>query len=309
MTFRLIRQSEIKIPSIYTSYPRNEACACGSKLRAKNCCLINGKWNKKPSDINPPGEITNFGHQACYANSTNNCSEQISREHCVSKSVLHSLTEDSVIQVSGMNWIPGCESKVVGISSLTAKVLCQRHNNALSPVDSEFQRFISTISSFDGGFRETISKDEVAVFSGEDIERWMLKTICCKVSSGVVAKDGQISNVKMKQVWLDLLYNRNEWPETWGLYINMSESFALKKYFGLRILVANDNNEVLAAEVYVNNIKFHLLLGKPEPPESFGVRRPRTLLFQFKNSVKIIELSWRDKNLKDQILLSRKKVE
>jgi hypothetical protein len=308
---KLIRQSELNFPSIYTSYPRNESCPCGSTIKAKNCCLNNGDWNKKPVSITPKGELTKISRQQCYANITANCSEKISREHCVSETVLKTLADEKyVISVSGMSWVPSGQTKAVGISSLTAKVLCDRHNNALSPIDSEFGRFISTIGSFDTGFNGHNSKNEVVVFCGEDIERWMLKTICAMVSSKMIAKDGKITDIKLREIWLDILYDKKPLPEGWGLYIDMSkESIEHKKSFSLRPLVVKDNNDLLAAEVNVNNIKFHLVLGKPEPPEAFGVRRPKTLIFQYKDVTKIIEISWQDKILKNQILFIRTKKE
>ena len=67
----------------------------------------------------------------CWAAVLGNCSEAISKEHLVSKS----LFKDTVLGVQGLPW---CEDKPkkIGIASLTSKVLCVKHNNALSEVDA-----------------------------------------------------------------------------------------------------------------------------------------------------------------------------
>jgi hypothetical protein len=39
-------------------------------------------------------------------------------------------------------------------------------------------RFFRTILDFDEDFNRDTPKEELAVFSGEDIEKWMLKTVC-----------------------------------------------------------------------------------------------------------------------------------
>ncbi|WP_157726485.1 hypothetical protein [Imhoffiella purpurea] len=66
----------------------------------------------------------------CWASEYSSCDGKISREHYISKSVF----EQPFIYVSGFDWCKDKEKKI-GLSNLTAKILCERHNNSLSFVD------------------------------------------------------------------------------------------------------------------------------------------------------------------------------
>src|SRR5262249_46589640 len=77
-----------------------------------------------------------FRHPACYARELGDCSTAISKEHYVSAVVLRgvSLGEPTVLVQNLSFQQPGTvESK--GISGLVAKVLCEKHNSALSGFD------------------------------------------------------------------------------------------------------------------------------------------------------------------------------
>jgi hypothetical protein len=68
---------------------------------------------------------------SCWAACLGNCSNKLSREHLVSAS----LFTDKKVKVQGYEW---CKDNPVeiGIAGLTSKILCAKHNNDLSPVDS-----------------------------------------------------------------------------------------------------------------------------------------------------------------------------
>jgi hypothetical protein len=63
----------------------------------------------------------------------------MSREHLVSQSIF----PGGNIRVQGFPWCLG-KVKEIAISGLTAKILCERHNNDLSPVDEAGVRAFST---------------------------------------------------------------------------------------------------------------------------------------------------------------------
>lgn len=96
--------------------------------------------------------------------SHSSCSEGRSREHYISAGIF----DQTNIFVQGFDWCP--EEKEVGLSSLTAKILCRRHNSILEAVD---RGGIAAIRAFD----ETVDpgKDTTTSISGHDFERWLLK--------------------------------------------------------------------------------------------------------------------------------------
>jgi hypothetical protein len=74
----------------------------------------------------------------CWAAHVGGCSEKISREHLISRSLFPNPT----VLVEGFDW---CEKpRKVGIDTLTRKILCTHHNSALSTADEVIARFNDT---------------------------------------------------------------------------------------------------------------------------------------------------------------------
>ena len=129
--------------------------------------------------VNPSGPITGIVNSNCYASADGNCSIQISREHTISASLLRQVEHQRTVKVSGLRWQKPQVFDLFPINSLASRVLCDRHNNALSRLDSAISKFSQTLARF-----EALSKSETAIFadeevyfSGEDIQGWMLKYI------------------------------------------------------------------------------------------------------------------------------------
>ena len=96
----------------------------------------------------------------CWAGYFGDCKGEITAEHLVSKS----LFPDGIVFVEGFDW---CKNiKKVGINSLTRKILCKKHNNDFSILDSEAKY---AINCFEKGKTER-------PINGILFERWLLKT-------------------------------------------------------------------------------------------------------------------------------------
>lgn len=113
----------------------------------------------------------------CWASCLGGCSDKVSREHVVSQS----LFRDDEVMVQGFSWCP--QLKKIGISSLTAKILCRHHNSMLSPVDQggadafdalrEMRRISSIREKVGGRFNNVVRH----TIDGPLLERWLLKTL------------------------------------------------------------------------------------------------------------------------------------
>lgn len=120
--------------------------------------------------------------RGCWAASLGDCDGPLSGEHLVSAS----LFADDVVTVQGFNWCP--EGKKIPLKSLTANVLCVKHNTALSPVDTVGGQAFSVIREMHR-LREVRAKMKPRVWNikrydvdGKNLERWFLKTLinlCC----------------------------------------------------------------------------------------------------------------------------------
>jgi hypothetical protein len=113
----------------------------------------------------------------CWAACLGDCGDKASREHLVSAS----LFVDDEILVQGFPWCP--EGRKIGLANLTAKILCERHNNILSPVDEGGAEAFNTLREFN---RIEQARQRIRVritnvikhrINGLILERWFLKTL------------------------------------------------------------------------------------------------------------------------------------
>lgn len=100
-------------------------------------------------------------YNKCWANYRGDCGRGMSKEHLVSKALL----PEEKVWVSGFSWCRS-EERCIGINALQRRVLCAKHNNALSPAD---EAGVHAISAFAEGTAEK-------AVDGPLLERWLLKT-------------------------------------------------------------------------------------------------------------------------------------
>lgn len=150
-------------------------CPCGDGLSGSLCCAATGRWYKQPPNIRPPNPATGFALQACYLSALNDCCETLSDEHYISEAVLKVLGDE--VEISGSHWLPEGQSKILPVKRLTARILCKRHNEALSALDAIAGRFFGHLRAVQDDLHEkSLSKRGTErLFSGEALELWMLK--------------------------------------------------------------------------------------------------------------------------------------
>jgi hypothetical protein len=195
-------------------------CPCGSGKIMARCHLdVDGRLRRRLKSLRPPGPETGFSHHNCYLRDTRDCSEQISREHYISKAVLAQL--GSTLRVSGMPWLEPGQTLDTSVASLTAKILCKRHNEALSPLDGEAALFLSILrAALIDLRRKTISRKPIIhLASGDALELWMVK-VACGLYFATGSKDNRrisethtIDLVKVRRALFDL-----DWESRAGLY-------------------------------------------------------------------------------------------
>ncbi len=117
-------------------------------------------------------------HPKCYLGLMKGCSDKISGEHYISRSLLNVIEKhNKTIDVSGLFWLPKGHVKSIGKSSLTANIICTNHNSKLSPLDTEIEKFVSAIFSIDKDLIGDASVGRKFFIDGTYIERWVMKTI------------------------------------------------------------------------------------------------------------------------------------
>jgi hypothetical protein len=145
----------------------------------------------KIPNLLPPGDVTGYAHPKCYMSGTKNCSEGKSREHYISEAILEQFDQ---LSVSGMPWQKKGEAKILPIKSLVANILCERHNNALAPIDTLGLRAFNALTEA-SDYAVTSKHPGRAqhyLMSGEALELWMFKLAAGIHFGGIAAADGGV---------------------------------------------------------------------------------------------------------------------
>jgi hypothetical protein len=131
------------------------------------------------------------------------------------------LSHDESVTIDGFNWQEEKNKQELPTSRLASKVLCKRHNEALSPLDATAVRFFTKL---DNVIRQTERRSQVFLFDGTDLEHWMLKTLCGTVFSGNAdIKRAQVTNWKPDLLWLNILFDGKPFPDRW-VYITQQKA-------------------------------------------------------------------------------------
>lgn len=157
---------------------------------------------------------------ACWAKSLGGCSNKISGEHVISKSLFWAKN----ITVEGFSWCPA--PKTIGLSSMVIKNLCTRHNSDLSEVDTEAKRLLDglldmnrQVTAFKNGERRP---RRVVEIDAAKLERWMLKTTYNFSLQAGHNRPGLFSAGEPDHALVQIAFGQSEFNEPHGLYWKVS---------------------------------------------------------------------------------------
>ena len=223
-----------------------------------------------------------YSHPKCYLSHTNGCTTKITGEHCISHNLLNKIEkQNKTIDIVGLTWLPKDQLISIGKNNLVSNVLCEQHNSALSPLDSAIGDLVEAIGAIDAEYQNTSPVGRSYTVDGAHVERWVLKSILGLVKSEQIKqRSGEPFVLKAK--CLELLCSPSaRWPLGWGLYVAVPET---KIYHSSSFeLIPQHNpetNELLALGLKFNGIAMNFLMGRPDQPTAFGIRRPSKLIFE-----------------------------
>lgn len=236
---------------------------------ASDCCWTPVGWVQKSVSTSPPLPVTGHSNQRCYARHTKDCSKKISNEHYWSRAILELLGGNPY--VSGMPWMKPGEERRIPAARLASKILCERHNHSLSPLDAHATRFFGTLQGIGRRFlRSGRVTDEFYLFDGVALELWMLKMLC-----GIVATErlnDRADNPDPR--WVDTLLSGAGMGKQSGLYLRMDRG-ATYLDDHIRTIPAWDGGRVVGLDVELRGTTFQLsTTGAPD----IDKRRVRHLL-------------------------------
>lgn len=275
-------------------------CPCGSEKRLVNCCLRDdGSLRPDRWKANLSGEKTELKHSKCYASELANCSSQISREHFISEGVLELAGDDGFIEMRGLAWQPIGERKRLSTSNLAANVLCKRHNEGLSDIDSVGKDLFETLLYVNKGFSRGDGEGEEAfLFNGHNVELWMLKTLCGTVASGNAdTGDESTSDWTPPIEWLEILFEDRDMPKGCGMYYlsRVGDRRKLTQSVSFSSL-SNPDWGVYGAILILNGHEFVLAMRPPESRKNTiledSVYRPLELVMRTGSGKRVVMFGW-----------------
>ncbi len=237
-----------------THFPKgmlDAQCPCGGTRKLRLCCFSHLDGNVRPPmpNILPPSPISGYAHPKCYMAFTEDCSQEISAEHYISLSVLNAMGKE--IMVSGMPWQNPGTSNSFGKNSLTAKVLCRRHNSALSPIDDAAATFFSRLNWINEKLSRPAYSKKFAMFAirGELLELWALKTLMGIFQAGIARQSGNALKesflLRVKSFASPLANTPLRQPL--GMYIEsaLNHQFTIENSLAMAPLTSDPGNDVV----------------------------------------------------------------
>lgn len=203
------RKNESQIVNAY-----QYLCSCGSGRTIMNCCI-----SKRENTVPTPPK-TGFSNPKCFARALNDCSAEITKEHFISEAVLKLInTDGKAMKISGPRWLKKGEERRVSISSMSAHILCKRHNNSLSLLDNIGKRFFQFVLGIN-------LQSDILLINGFEIERWMLKLLCGQIASNWHSPFQ--GDWQPPLTWTNILFGEDKIIDGNGLFFltgNISASF------------------------------------------------------------------------------------
>jgi hypothetical protein len=222
---------------------------------------------------------------------TRDCSGKISGEHYVSAGVLKEI--DHTVELDGFPWIPKGEKKRIPIYGLTANILCDRHNKALSPLDSLGMQFFRAVKQYSVAPYD--GRERVSAFNGRDVERWMLKTLYGLLASeNLQVQYGTRIRTEIDMECAEDLYDKAAFPPTRGLFVpsKTGHTVATKQEISFSPVTDNVRRKLIGLQVTIMGFDF-LLATSPVTAED-STYRPGYIVFSSHTGEKVIHLFWKD---------------
>jgi len=146
----------------------------------------------------------------------------MSQEHWISRAILNLLEADGGLMFKGLAWMVGDETVKLSPKTMSAGILCTRHNSALSPLDASGKslfQMLRNINMVHGCKIDASTFPNVMLLNGHDIERWFLKYLL----GGLFSRNLKFYGESLKgwtppTHWVKYLFGQQPDFATGGLY-------------------------------------------------------------------------------------------
>jgi hypothetical protein len=189
-------------------------CPCGRPASAAACCGIRGRLVARRTPTAPPLGTDRVA--GCYATGAGGCTGVLSREHPITESLLEDMSDGGTITMRGGPWRDGVRLRP---ASLTARVLCEGHNNTLGAMEEPGTRLARVVRAWNQQVVGGAQAPSLFLVHGQDLERWPL---CGGLAAGWYRRSKALPRA-VPERWIRILYDLEPMPPTWGLYLRAIE--------------------------------------------------------------------------------------
>lgn len=208
---------------------------------------------------------------SCWAACLGDCSNKISREHLVSEAAF----TNEVVMVQGLPWCKDAPVSI-GLASLTAKILCDKHNSELSPLDDaagdtlKAMHAIIALTNVRRQMKPRMWNVKIYDINGAKLERWCLKTLIninCN-REYPVGKDSEVAGRPSERL-VRIAYGKESFTGRSGLYfivqVGMNMDISGAKFQCVPLI--KDKRHIEAGLFVFMGLHLLLFLEPEGPPE------------------------------------------
>ena len=254
------------------------------------------RWQLPPFEPLLSGPPTASSTDGCYAATTSDCKGKLSNEHWLSKGVLVDASDGKKVRIGGLPWQPEGRIDDLPPNTLGSNILCERHNNSLSPLDAHAAHAFRTMDAF---YIDQITKDDIGgsqidLVHGEHLERWLLKMMW-----GATAAFSTVPPIRsdIDQAMLaHYLFRDGLLPRDWGLYTKgLQQGRKSNPDQILTVQLEIIDGELWGGSVAVGGVELYFSFGKLTGHRGATVAYHPSALFLDRTDTancKVVALSW-----------------
>jgi hypothetical protein len=216
----------------------------------------------------------------------------LSQEHPLPRTQLAQFIPDGVVQVHGATFSP-TEAKEIPVATLSAGILCKRHNESLSALDVRLARLQRWMEDVDVAVREGTSLAP-ARLNGLEIERALLKVTIGAVAAGWLgshSRGTRVDRLAGQELgrWTDVLFGFRRWSRNQGLYLDQPDE-AVGAPSHLWLAPISRDGSLAALGVGVRHLLFWVCLDYVPPK---AIHRPSSIVHAADGgSASVLQLDW-----------------
>jgi hypothetical protein len=305
--------------SLYWGPDHNDPCPCESTKRAGDCHVNRAKGNWKLPTYAPllTDPKTGVSCAGCYASFTNDCLSKLSNEHWLSEGILLHVGQSGRVLISGLRWQQG-QQHALSAKSLGSNILCEHHNRALSRLDATAIAVFKTLDHYQIDFRTQPDPhgSEFDLYSGEELERWLLKLLWGGAAAGVLGRGGQPVNdlrtTADRNMLAEYLFRDGSLPRGWGLYVSAQTDVDLRTEADVAVATGSGpDGAIWQGVVAMGVVAFTFALGNLRAHSGFkAFYRPRGVCLDSRldPARKVLALGWNHNKSTSQPVTYTKRV-